>query len=142
MSEPRVSRRPALLVLLAALLALESAGLVAAACYLVVELLTARPDSYASAIAILVLVLLAAAWLGVVSLHTLRGRSWIRGGAITWQVLQIAIGIGSFQGPFSRPDIGWLLIIPAVAVIVLLFTRPVIAATRRDDAPGDGVGPG
>jgi hypothetical protein len=133
MSEPRVSRRPVLLLLLVAMLALECAALVAAACYLLVELLVARPDSYASAVAILVLVVLAAVWIGVMAAHALRGRSWIRGGAITWQVLQIAIGIGSFPGTFSRPDIGWALVIPAAIVLVLLFTPPVIDATRRGD---------
>ena len=137
MSEPRVSRRPALLVLLAALIALECVALVAVACYLVVELLVARPDSVATAIALLLLDLLAAVWVGTMAVHALRGRSWIRSGAITWQILQIAIGIGSFQAPFSRPDIGWLLIVPAAAVIILLFTPPVIAATRRHDEVPD-----
>ena len=133
MSDPRGSHRPALLLLLVFLLALECAALVAMACYLVVELLVARPDSIATAIALLVLDLLAAVWVGSMAVNALRGRSWIRSGAITWQILQIAVGIGSFQAPFSRPDIGWLLILPAAAVIILLFTRPVIAATRRRD---------
>ena len=138
MSEPRVPRRPALLLLLAVLLALECAALVAVACYLVVELLVARPDSFASAIALLVLDLLAAIWVGTIAVHTLRGRSWIRGGAITWQVLQIAVGISSFQAPFSRPDVAWLLILPAATVIILLFSPTVIAATRRrDELPED-----
>lgn len=134
MSEQRVSRHPRLVLLLVVMLALECGALVAAACYLVVELLVARPDSFASAVALLVLVLLAAVWLGIMAVHTLRGRSWTRGGAITWQVLQIAVGIGSFQGAFARPDIGWLLIIPALLVLVLLFTPPVVEATRRRDS--------
>jgi hypothetical protein len=137
MSEPRVSRRPALLVLLVTLIALESVALVAVAGYLVVELLVARPDSVATAIALLLLDLLAAVWVGTMAIHALRGRSWIRSGAITWQILQIAIGIGSFQAPFSRPDVGWLLILPAAAVIILLFTPSVIAATRRQDETPD-----
>ena len=137
MSEPRVSRRPALLVILVTLIALESVALVAVAGYLVVELLVARPDSVATAIALLLLDLLAAVWVGTMAIHALRGRSWIRSGAITWQILQIAIGIGSFQAPFSRPDVGWLLILPAAAVIILLFTPSVIAATRRQDETPD-----
>jgi len=137
MSEPRVSRRPALLLLLVVLLALECAALVVVACYLVVELLVARPDSMATAIALLLLDLLAAIWVGTMAVHTLRGRSWIRSGAVTWQILQIAVGIGSFQAPFSRPDIAWLLILPAATVIILLFSPTVIAATRRrDELPG------
>lgn len=115
------------------LLALECAALVGVACYLVVELLVARPDSIATAIALLLLDVLAAAWVGTMAVHALRGRSWIRSGAITWQLLQVAVGIGSFPAPFSRPDIGWLLILPAAAVIILLFTPPVMAATRRQD---------
>jgi hypothetical protein len=133
MSEPRVSRRPVPLLVLVLLLALECVALIAVAVYLVVELLVARPDSVATAISLLLLDLLAALWLGTMAVHTLRGRSWVRGGAFTWQILQIAIGIGSFQAPYSRPDIGWLLIVPAAAVIILLFTSPVIAATRRRD---------
>ena len=32
-------------------------------------------------------------------------------------------------------DIGWMLLVPAVAVVVLLFTRPVVAAITRGDGP-------
>ncbi|MES2092913.1 MAG: hypothetical protein V4531_03745 [Actinomycetota bacterium] len=133
MSDPRTSRRPLALLLLVFLLAVECVALIGVAIYLVVELLVASPDSVATAIALLLLDLLAAVWLGTMALHALRGRPWIRGGAITWQILQIALGIGSLQPPYSRPDIGWLLIVPAAAAIVLLFTPSVIAATRRPD---------
>ena len=133
MSAQRVLRRPPLLVVLAALLFLECALLVAATVYLVVEILIARPDSYASAIAILVLTAMAAIWLGTMAVHALLGRPWIRGAAVVWQVLQIALAVGSFQGLFARPDLGWFLIAPAVLVLVLLFTPSVIAATRRPE---------
>jgi hypothetical protein len=101
--------------------------------YLVIEILIARPDSYASAIAILVLTAIAAIWLGTMAVHTLLGRPWIRGAAVVWQVLQIALAVGSFQGLFARADLGWFLIAPAVLVLVLLFTPSVIAATRRPE---------
>jgi hypothetical protein len=132
-SAQRVLRRPPLLVVLAALLFLECALLVAATVYLVIEILIARPDSYASAIAILVLTAIAAIWLGTMAVHTLLGRPWIRGAAVVWQVLQIALAVGSFQGLFARADLGWFLIAPAVLVLVLLFTPSVIAATRRPE---------
>jgi len=136
-SEPKVRRRPALLILLSALIYLEAAALGVASVVLLLDLLTQRPDSYASGIAILVLTILATVWLAVMATHALLGRPWIRGGAVTWQVLQIAIGIGSFGGLFSRPDIGWLLIIPAVIVLVLLFTPTVIRATKRPESVAD-----
>ncbi len=133
MSAQRVLRRPLLLVGLAALLFLECALLVVTTVYLVIEILIARPDSYASAVAILVLTAVAAVWLGTMAVHTLLGRPWIRGAAVVWQVLQIAIGIGSFQGMFARADLGWFLVAPAVLVLVLLFTPSVIGATKRPE---------
>ena len=139
MSEPKVRRPPALLIVLAGLIYLEAAALAVASVVLLLDLLTQRPDSYASGIAILVLTLLATVWLAVMASHALLGRAWIRGGAVTWQVLQIAIGIGSFGGLFSRPDIGWLLIIPAVIVLVLLFTPTVIRATKRPESASDEI---
>ena len=60
----------------------------------------------------------------------LRGSPWVRGATVVWQVLQIAVAVGAFQGFFARPDIGWLLLVPALAALVLLFTPPVVA---RDD---------
>lgn len=123
---------PALLRILAVLLFAEAAALAVATVYLVVELLAETPQSYATAVAILVLAALAAVWLTIVAVNTLRCRPWVRAAAMVWQVLQIGLGIGSLQGLFAREDIGWFLIVPAVLVIALLFSGPVLAATRRD----------
>lgn len=125
--------RPFLLLVLSGLLFLECALLTAASVYLLIELLTARPDSYASAIAILVLTVAAAVWLGVTARATLRGRPWVRGAATVWQLLQIAVALGSFQGLFARADIGWFLLVPAIVALVLLFTPSVVAATTRPE---------
>ena len=123
---------PALLRILAVLLFAEAAALAVATVYLVVELLAETPQSYATAVAILVLAALAAVWLTIVAVNTLRCRPWVRAAAMVWQVLQIGLGIGSLQGLFAREDIGWFLIVPAILVIALLFSGPVLAATRRD----------
>jgi hypothetical protein len=121
-------------VLLAAVLFLEAAALAAATVVLIFELLVARPDSFASAVALTVCAAIAAAWVFVIALNSLRGRAWIRGAAIVVQVLIAALALGSFQGLGSRVDIGWLLLIPAIAVMVLLFTKPVLAETSHRDA--------
>lgn len=133
MNEPTTGSRPALLVVLGVLLYAEAVALAGLSVYLLIELLTARPDSYASAVAIVILALLATVFLFVLATHALRGRYWIRGATVTWQVLQILMGVVSLQGEFAKPDIAWLLIIPAVIILVVLFTRPVMAATRRLD---------
>ncbi|WP_354593046.1 hypothetical protein [Frigoribacterium sp. PvP054] len=128
--------RPALLWVVIVLLAAEFLLVAATAVFLVVELIVARPDSYPSAVAIVVLTVLATVWLGSIVLGALRGRAWIRGAAIVWQVLQFAVGFGSLQGVFADPAIGVALIVPAVAVVGLLLVPSVVAATSaRDQEP-------
>ncbi|CAN5399092.1 hypothetical protein BH10ACT7_BH10ACT7_09860 [soil metagenome] len=120
-----------LLIALAVLVFAECALLAVATIYLVVEIFVATPASYASAVALTVLTAIATIWLGFIAVNILRGRAWTRGATVVWQVLQIAVAIGCFQGLFARPDIGWALLLPAIVVLVLLFTKPVIAATAR-----------
>ena len=124
-------RRPPLLVLLVVILLLEFVLMVSAVVFLAIELVVARPDSYPTAIAILVLAVIAAVWLAITARGTLRGRQWTRGATVVWQLLQIAVAVGSFQGLFARADVGWLLLVPAIAALVLLFTPSVIAATTH-----------
>lgn len=120
-----------LLVALAVVVFLEAAYLSVLAGFLVYELITEVPVSYASAIGIFVLVVIAAVWLVVVGVGTLHARPWVRAAILTWQVLQLAVAVGSFQGLFARDDIAWFLLVPAVVAIALLFTRSVMNATRR-----------
>ncbi len=122
------------MLLLVVLLFMECALLTVATIYLVIELLTATADSLASAVALTVLTAIAAVWLGFIAANVLRGRAWTRGAAIVWQVLQGAVAIGCFQGIFAQPTVGWLLLVPALVVLVLLFTPPVVAATSTRDA--------
>lgn len=123
-----------LVQLLAAILFAECALLTVATVFLVFELVVATPDSYPAAIALAVLAAAAAVWLAFIAVNTLRGSPWIRGAAVVWQVLQIAVAVGSFQGAFARADIGWFLLLPSLAVLILLFTKPVIAATTRPES--------
>ena len=125
------SRRPILLVALSVVLAAEALLATGVTVWLVVELLTATPDSFASAVVILLLAagLACALWAMVVGL--LRRQTWVRGAALTWQLLQIAVAIGCFQGVFAVPSLGWALLIPAAIAILLLMSPPVVTATRR-----------
>jgi len=128
-----VTRHP-LVVVLAVLVFAEVALLGAGAAVLIIELFGAQAGSVASSIGLIALAVLAAVWLAAAGLGLLRGRSWVRSAIMVWQLLQIAVAIGAFQGMFARPDIGWLLLIPSIVGIVLLLSRPVVAfTTRRDD---------
>ena len=131
--EEKTSRHHPYLIALAIVIFLESALLFAALGYLVFELGAETPQSYPSAIALTVLTAIAAVWVAVIGINALRQQPWIRGAAVVWQVLQISVAIGSFQGVFARQDVGWLLLTPAIVVLVLLFTKPVLAATTRHE---------
>ncbi|MEQ1735135.1 MAG: hypothetical protein ABL886_01735 [Rhodoglobus sp.] len=130
-SAKRPSRHP-LIIALAVLIFAECALLLAAVVYLVVELLIATPASLASALFLTILTAIAAVWLGVIGVNVLRASTWVRGAAIVWQVLQLAVAVGSFQGLFAQPAIGWALLVPAVIGLVLVFTPAVVQATRRE----------
>ena len=124
--------RPPLLIALAVLLFLEAVGAIALVVWLIAELVSAGPESYASGVALLVLAVLAAVWIAFTAVSTLRLKSWVRASAVTWQVLQIAVAIGSFQGLFARPDLGWALLVPALAGIALALSPSVARATTRN----------
>jgi hypothetical protein len=131
--EPRGTGRSPAVFLLTVLVGLEALGMTAVTVLLVVDLLTSTPASLASAVALIALAALSAVFLGAIVRGILRGRSWVRPAAVTWQFLQIAVGVGSLQGADARQDLGWGLIVPSVVVLVLLFTRSVLLATRRRD---------
>ncbi|KQV05983.1 hypothetical protein [Leifsonia sp. Root112D2] len=130
-------RRPLLLSILAGLLWAEAALLTGIAVWLLIELLTTRASSFAGGLAILVLAVIAAVWLSITAFNTLRARSWVRAAAVTWQVLQIAVAIGLFQGADARPGVAWALLVPALAGIALAVSPSVIAATARIREPED-----
>ena len=119
------TRRSPLVTLLVILLAGQTVFLVGLTGYLVVELLLAEAQFPPTAIALTALVLLVAVWLVAMTLGVHRARAWTRGSVLTYQFLQLAIGVGSVQGFSPRPDIGSIVIITAVIGLVLILSTPV-----------------
>ncbi|WP_285025840.1 hypothetical protein [Plantibacter sp. ME-Dv--P-122b] len=128
---PRERRRPAVLAFIVLLVA-EALLMIALSAWFLFELVAATPASFTSALAIFVILLIATAFVTALAVGAIRGRSWIRGGAVTWQLVQIAVAVGAFQGVFAQPAIGWFLLLPSLAVLGLLFTPAVAAVTRRE----------
>ena len=121
---PNSPQRPRAVTALMAVICLELAGFAAATAFLVFEVINAPADSVASAIALTICVAIATAWLAFIVRGVANGKAWTRGATIVIQVLLIAVAVGSFQGLVPRPDIGWLLLLPSIAAIVLLLTKP------------------
>lgn len=124
MSELSVPR-PGAVTASVILLALEFGLLAVAVGYLVVELIVDVPTSLATAVALLVLVVIAAVWVAAVSVGVWRGSAWSRSAGVVWQILQFAVGIGAFQGALPQPAWGWPLVAASVVGVVLLLSKPV-----------------
>lgn len=110
----------------------EILGLVAFAVVLLGELLTGGSSSVGVSL-FLVVFLLGVAWVLVVSARALlAGRRWGRGPVVTWQLFQV-IGAVAAVGSATGLTLvgGWLALVVAVAVIVLLMTPSVVAATSQ-----------
>jgi hypothetical protein len=123
-----------LLIALSVLLFAEAALMGAVFVWLLVELLTAKPTSMASAVAILVLAGVGVLWVVGAAIGSLRARSWMRGAAVSWQLVQAAVAVGCFQGFYAQPGLGWALLLPAIAGILLVISPSVTRATRHDPA--------
>jgi hypothetical protein len=124
------TRKPALLYLLSALILLEGVAVAIAAIYLVVEIFAAPTASVATAIALAVVVAIAAVALGVLARGVLRARPWIRGATVCIAVLQLLVAYSILIT--KEPTLGWVLAVPAVALLVLVFSPPITRATARE----------
>lgn len=131
---PTPRRKPHVyLRFLSALLALEAAVMIIAFVILLSQILTQPAASTSMAIALAVLVMLGAVWVTAVFIASLRLRPWVRGAALIWQIIQLSIAIGAFQGETAQPGVGWLILLPTGLGIYLLLSAPVTAALRRPE---------
>jgi hypothetical protein len=121
--------RPVGLVVLTVIELLEVAGLLVLAILAVVS----GPSSQypQTAYGVGGTLVLAAVLLVLVGVGTFRGRPWSRTSGLTWQVVQLLVGLYAFQGQGAQPGLALVAIVPAVLAIVLLFSRPVREATAR-----------
>ena len=94
---PEERRRPAVLAFIVLLVA-EALLMIGLSAWFLFELVAATPASFTSALAIFVILLIATAFVTALALGAIRGRSWIRGGAVTWQLVQIAVAVGERIG--------------------------------------------
>jgi hypothetical protein len=122
-------RKPALIYALSALILLESAGVAVATIYLVVEIFFAPKADIGTAIAFAVVVAIGAVALGLLARGALNARPWIRGATVCVAVLQLLLAYSILIA--NGAVLAVVLAVPAVALLVLIFTPPVLRATVR-----------
>jgi len=133
---PSAFRAPAVIVVALVLVA-ETLALLGLSAFLTYQLAVDTPDSMASAIGLVVITVIATAWIAATAIGFVQGKSFARGSALVWQVLQAAVGLASNQGLFARPDIGSGLFVPALVALALLLFSPSVSkhlGTARETA--------
>jgi hypothetical protein len=123
---PSAFKAPAVLVV-ALILVAETIVLLGLSGFLAYQLVVDSPDSIGSAVGLVLITLAATAWIAVTTIGFVQGRSFARGSAVVWQVLQAAVGLATNQGLFARPDIGSGLFVPALIALALLLFSPSVS---------------
>lgn len=121
--------RPAGATVIVAILLLEALGLLAAAGWYLYGLLNSTPTSLGGAIFTMVFLVVLALWLLVVGSKLFAGYRWTRSAALVFQLFMIVIAVPTLSAGII--GVGAALLLPAAAVVLLLFTKPVLAYTWR-----------
>lgn len=118
--------------LLATVLLVETIIMAAVVGFYLVELFSLPSANLASSIALFVLLVVGLVLLAVTTRGAFRRSSWVRGAAITWQVLLLAAAYLFATGDIAS-WLGWVVAVLCIAGVVLAVL-PSTARAVRDDA--------
>ena len=85
-------------------------------------------------VAVVVCLVIGCLWVVTAALGAWLARTWARGLIITWQLIQLAVGVGAMQGLLAGPLVGVVLLVLGLAGIVLVLTPGVSRAMGRQPA--------
>lgn len=117
--------RPATASWAAGLLLLEALGMLALAGWTTITALNDPPEHIAGGIFLAALAAGAAFFLLQVGRAMLDGKQWSRAGAVVWQVLQLGVAVGTFNGGEGPVPIALVLAALAVTVFTLVLRKSV-----------------
>ncbi|WP_426003319.1 hypothetical protein ACPFL9_13700 [Paenarthrobacter sp. NyZ202] len=124
------SARPPGVVVISVVVLLEALALLGAAAWYAFELISGAPVlTFWGAVFTLGLLLVFAAWLFAVGHFLFRGYRWTRAAALVAQLFVLTIGFPTMTGGLVLP--GLAMIVPALAALVFLFTKDVIAYASK-----------
>ena len=125
-------RAPEIALAASAVLAIEAAALVVFAAIELVGLGAGDAASSTTAIALIALTVIGAAALVAFAVGTRTGRSWARSGGVVFQVLAVALALGSL----TLQPVPWAFVlglaIPGVAGFALLISSARREGERRE----------
>jgi hypothetical protein len=117
---------------LAAVLTVEAALVLVATVTTIVQFATHGAQVEADGIAFIACLVIGFLWVGAAAAGAWLTRRWARGLAITWQLIQLVVGVGALEGLLAGPLAGIVLIVLAIAGGVLVITPAATRALRRD----------
>jgi hypothetical protein len=103
----------------------------AVAVFLVNALMIGQFRSVAADLTLVALFAGSAVWVGFTAYRLREGLRWARSSAIFWQTAQLFIASQSFTGRGGNPLIGAFLVITGVAVLALMFSKPVLKHAKE-----------
>lgn len=129
-SAPGTGPRPLGIIVISAVVLLEALALLVAAGLYAFQLLTGAPvASFWGAVFTLGLLLAFSLWLFAVGHFLFRGYRWTRAAALVAQLFVLTIGVPTITG--GLPLAGLAMVVPALAAIVFLFEKKVLAFASR-----------
>jgi hypothetical protein len=78
--------------------------------------------------ALVVLTLSAGVWLTFAGIAITKGKRWARSAGVFWQLIQLAIALGTFEASLVG---GFAIALPSLAVLFTLFSSEVVKATSE-----------
>jgi hypothetical protein len=126
-------KRPLALTIAVVLVWLEAAASLIYGALQLLNLVYQGARDLGGTVSVIFFFFLVAAWLFFSAIKLLSGQRWARNAILFWQFMQIAVASATFDPHFGNIPVGIIGMSPAIAIVVLLFTRKVIKLTA--DAP-------
>ncbi len=130
---PEPSERPRGILLIAAILVLEAVATVVLAIAFIGTILGADAISIGGSAFMAVVLLLLGFGLVAMATRLMAGFRWPRSPSLVLQIFLVILAFPYFSA--GNPLIGLALLAPAAAIIILLFSKPVVHFTVRTNGP-------
>ena len=107
---------------------LEALVLFVATVAIVWGMTTSQAGALLTNSALVILTLSAGVWLTFSGIAITKGKRWARSAGVFWQLIQIAIALGTFEASLLG---GFAIALPSLAVLFTLFSSEVVKATSE-----------